>query len=68
MELGGQWHMQVTATQPIGSGQEVCLSYEERENEYFLVQYGFVPPQNPHDAVELFASAEAAEAWCQQQV
>ncbi|KAK9808381.1 hypothetical protein WJX73_009019 [Symbiochloris irregularis] len=60
----GQWEMQVSAMRPLEAGEEVSLSYEERENEYFLVQYGFVPMSNVHDAVQLFSSTDAAEAWC----
>ena len=64
----GQWDMLVSASRPIAEGEELFLSYDERENEYFFVQYGFVPPRNPHDTVELFKSDAAAVRWCSAQL
>ena len=68
VNASSQWEMHVLATRPISEGEELFLSYDERENDYFFVQYGFVPMQNPHDMVELFASAQDARAWCASQV
>lgn len=40
------------------------MSYGERDNEDFLVHYGFVPEANPHDSVELFAGGvREAAIW-----
>ena len=35
----------------------------ERDNDDFLLHYGFVPPGNPHDSVLLFPSLGAALEW-----
>mmetsp|Transcript_3417 Transcript_3417/g.9820 ORF Transcript_3417/g.9820 Transcript_3417/m.9820 type:complete len:533 (-) Transcript_3417:2061-3659(-) len=65
----GEWEMAVKAIRPIEEGQEIVMSYGERDNNDFLVHYGFVPEANPHDSVQLFSdgSREAAE-WFLQQV
>jgi hypothetical protein len=40
------------------------MSYGERENDDFLVHYGFVPDGNPHDSVVLFAEGvEEGVEW-----
>jgi hypothetical protein len=67
---GEPWALALTALRPLVAGEELLLSYGERENTDFLVHYGFLPQLNAHDDVELFgcgsssssASAEAAAA------
>ena len=39
------------------------MSYGERDNDDFLVHYGFVPEANPHDSVLLFSGAFDAVDW-----
>ena len=46
---------------------QIVMSYGERDNNDFLVHYGFVPEANPHDSVQLFSDGpeEAAEWFLQ---
>lgn len=65
----GAWEMVLSSTQPIGQGQPLLLSYREGANEEFVLNYGFVPPSNPHDTVQLFGGlSEALEHLWQQQL
>jgi len=57
------WWMELWARQPIAQGEELCFSYGERNNDDFLLHYGFVPPRNPHDDFVLFELAEEAAMW-----
>ncbi|KAL6785315.1 hypothetical protein ACKKBG_A03330 [Auxenochlorella protothecoides x Auxenochlorella symbiontica] len=63
-QLGGRWTVAVSATQDIAAGSELLLSYGERNNDDFLLHYGFVPPMNPHDDVVLFEDVTEALQWC----
>jgi hypothetical protein len=57
-----EWALALTALRPLVPGEELLLSYGERENDDFLIHYGFLPQLNPHDDVELFSSASSAAA------
>ncbi|KAI8470957.1 MAG: hypothetical protein J3K34DRAFT_508523 [Monoraphidium minutum] len=61
----GEWEMAVSAKRHISEGEPLLLSYFEGANDEFLLHYGFVPPCNPHDEVELAPSLQAAleELW-----
>jgi len=60
----GAWEMVVKAIRPVEEGDEITMSYGERENDDFLVHYGFVPDGNPHDSVVLFAEGvEEGVEW-----
>jgi hypothetical protein len=39
------------------------LSAGEQGNDKFLLDFGYVPPGNPHDSVEPFPSLNAALEW-----
>ncbi|KAF6264965.1 hypothetical protein COO60DRAFT_1634018 [Scenedesmus sp. NREL 46B-D3] len=63
------WEMVLSATQAIPADAPLLLSYFEGSNDEFLLHYGFVPPSNPHDTVQLFSSiTEALEHLWQQDV
>ena len=62
-KIGGQLVMVVSAVRDIVRGEEVTLSYGERSNDDFFVHYGFVPPRNPHDTVQLHEDVRSAVAW-----
>lgn len=62
-KIGGEFLMIVSAVRDIVRGEEVTLSYGERSNDDFFVHYGFVPPRNPHDTVQLHDSLKSAVAW-----
>jgi hypothetical protein len=65
----GAWEMVLTATKPIRDGEPLLLSYREGPNEEFMLNYGFVPPSNPHDTVQLFDGlSEALEHFWQQEL
>jgi hypothetical protein len=51
------------ATRPIAAGEELLHSYGERANADFLLNYGFLPPRNCHDAVVVFPNLEEAVSW-----
>lgn len=46
----------------VRGGSTKCTA-GERDNDDFLLHYGFVPPGNPHDSVLLFPSLGAALEW-----
>ena len=56
----GGWEMAVSATRDVDEGEPLLLSYFEGSNDEFLLHYGFVPPCNPHDEVELAPGLAAA--------
>lgn len=62
-KLGGEQVMVMSATKAIEANEELLLSYGERANDDFFLFYGFCPPRNPHDHVELFTSIEDAIDW-----
>lgn len=62
-KIGGEFEMIVSATRDIIKGEEITLSYGERSNDDFFLYYGFVPPRNPHDSVQLFANLDEAVSW-----
>jgi hypothetical protein len=63
----GSWEMVLSSTKPISEGEPLLLSYREGLNEEFVLCYGFVPPSNPHDTVQLLGGlSEALEHLWQQ--
>jgi hypothetical protein len=63
----GLWEMVLSSTKPISNGEPLLLSYREGLNEDFMLCYGFVPPSNSHDTVQLFSGLnEALEHLWQQ--
>ncbi|WIA11509.1 hypothetical protein OEZ85_011622 [Tetradesmus obliquus] len=63
------WEMVLSSTQAIPADSPLLLSYFEGGNDEFLLHYGFVPPSNPHDTVQLFSSiTEALEHLWQQDI
>jgi hypothetical protein len=60
--------MVLSATRDIAQGEELLLSYGERNNDDFFLHYGFIPPRNPHDDVTLFTNLEHATAWLDSQL
>jgi hypothetical protein len=66
--VSGAWEMVLKSTEAIQEGEPLLLSYREGPNEEFLLNYGFVPPSNPHDTVQLFGDlSEALEhLWTQE--
>jgi hypothetical protein len=62
-KLSGDWIMVLSATRDISPGEEVLLSYGEKENDDFFVHYGFCPCRNPHDRYGLFDSLSQAVDW-----
>jgi len=50
----------VAGEAPIPAGEEVTISYGAWPNDLFFLLFGFVPDNNPHDAVVLFDGAEEA--------
>jgi hypothetical protein len=62
-KIGGEFLMVLTAVRDIDRGEELLLSYGERNNDDFFLHYGFVPPKNVHDDVILFSSIEDAIDW-----
>lgn len=55
--------MHLIARQDIPEGQEVLLSYGDRNNDDFFLHYGFVPLRNPHDDAVLFTDLTEALDW-----
>jgi hypothetical protein len=43
--------------------QEALMSYGGRSNDHFLLYYGFIPKNNPHDDVVLFESLDELVSW-----
>eukprot|EP00889_Picochlorum_renovo_P005861 jgi/Picre1/32891/NNA_008220.t1 len=62
-KIGGEFEMIVSATRDIIQGEEITLSYGERSNDDFFLYYGFIPPRNPHDSVQLFANLDEGVSW-----
>ncbi len=59
--VGFQMHL--VARQDIPEGQEILLSYGDRNNDDFFLHYGFVPLRNPHDDAVLFQDLTDALDW-----
>jgi len=55
----------VEALKDIKIGDELLLSYGERTDEHFLLFYGFLPRQNPHNTSRLFKDADECLNWYQ---
>ena len=55
--------MHLVARQDIPEGQEILLSYGDRNNDDFFLHYGFVPLRNPHDDAVLFQDLTYALDW-----
>ncbi len=55
--------MHLVARQDIPEGQEILLSYGDRNNDDFFLHYGFVPLRNPHDDAVLFQDLTGALDW-----
>jgi SET domain len=62
-KIGGEFFMVLTSTRDIQQGEELLLSYGERNNDDFFLHYGFIPPRNIHDDVILFSTIEEAIDW-----
>ena len=57
------FQMHLVARQDIPEGQEILLSYGDRNNDDFFLHYGFVPLRNPHDDAVLFQDLTDALDW-----
>ena len=57
------FQMHLVARQDIPQGQELLLSYGDRNNDDFFLHYGFVPLRNPHDDTVLFQDLPEALDW-----
>ena len=57
------FQMHLVARQDIPEGQEILLSYGDRNNDDFFLHYGFVPLRNPHDDAILFQDLTDALDW-----
>lgn len=55
--------MHLVARGDIPKGQELLLSYGDRNNDDFFLHYGFVPLRNPHDDTVLFQDLIEALDW-----
>ncbi|KAL3147314.1 hypothetical protein ABBQ32_002799 [Trebouxia sp. C0010 RCD-2024] len=55
--------MHLVAREDIPQGQELLLSYGDRNNDDFFLHYGFVPLRNPHDDTVLFQDVIEALDW-----
>ncbi len=51
MRAGGAAHL--VAARNISAGEPLLLSYGNLENDFLLMDYGFVVPGNPYDRVQL---------------
>eukprot|EP00667_Euglena_gracilis_P013958 EG_transcript_14439 len=60
-----QGYIAIRTLRAIEAGEELLWSYGERNNDHFLLHYGFVPPRNPHDDYVLFADWAEASDWLQ---
>jgi hypothetical protein len=49
--------------EPLQPGQEICFSYGPFPNEKLLLVYGFCIPNNPHDAMSIFAPMSPNDPW-----
>jgi len=61
--VDGGSRLAVTACAPLEPGVEAMFSYREQSNDTFLLYYGFVPANNPHDDVVLYQSLDELLAW-----
>jgi hypothetical protein len=52
-EGGTSLCVQLRAARPISEGDAVTISYGEHSNEHFAQFYGFIPHDNPYDALEV---------------
>lgn len=50
------------ASEPISAGSEIVLSYGNLQNDFFLMDYGFVVPDNPFETVSLQFDVGLVEA------
>ena len=57
------YQMHLVAREDIPQGQELLLSYGDRNNDDFFLHYGFVPLRNPHDDTVLFQDLIEALDW-----
>ncbi len=60
-----QPHCRLPRTCTCSAGQEVSICYGAFPNEVFLLLFGFVPDDNPHDSVTLFSGAQELLQHCQ---
>ena len=49
---------------PLAAGEPVLISYGKLSNNYFLLDYGFLIRDNPHDRVELRFDAALLQVRC----
>ena len=52
-----------TAQKTLEPGEEATMSYGDRSNDHFLIYYGFIPKNNPHDDVIIFENFDSAMIW-----
>jgi SET domain len=53
----------LSATRNLQPGEEALFSYREQSNDQFLLYYGFIPGDNPHDDLVLFDDVDDMIAW-----
>lgn len=53
----------VAGDRGVYAGEEILISYGNWPNDVFLLFFGFIPDDNPHDAVVLFNGAEEVVRW-----
>ena len=46
-------HFQLVSWSPQNKDNQIFMNYGFHSNAYFLLQYGFVPSDNPHDFIEI---------------
>ena len=60
---GGDGAFIVRTTRDVKKGEELVISYGERDDRHFFLFFGFLPDPNPRNAVALFRGLEDAAAW-----
>ena len=60
LSKGGELNM--IAARDIVAGEQLCIDYGPWPNDYFLLDYGFIVPDNPHDNVLLKFDRSLIEA------
>jgi histone-lysine N-methyltransferase SETD3 len=58
----GSSALQMVATKDIQPGDPILLSYGNLPNDFFLLDYGFIVPDNPYDTVQLRFDRSLVEA------
>lgn len=50
---GTEGGVQLEALRSLQAGEPLTINYGDLPNDFFLLDYGFVVPDNPHDYIEL---------------